>query len=140
MNPTQLLAHFERINDAPDAIPRLRRFILDLAVRGKLVSQDSKDEPALLLLQRIAAARAKLGLHDANKHAHDAGLPFALPAGWTWTTIGEICSKTGSGSTPRGGEKSTKKQASPSCDRRTSMTTDFGWKTSLALMKPRTRT
>ena len=34
MNADRLLAHFDRITDAPDAIPRLRRFILDLAVRG----------------------------------------------------------------------------------------------------------
>ena len=39
MNAERLLAHFDRISDAPDAIPRLRRFILDLAVRGKLVPQ-----------------------------------------------------------------------------------------------------
>ena len=37
MNAERLLAHFERISEAPDAISRLRRFILDLAVRGKLV-------------------------------------------------------------------------------------------------------
>ena len=37
MNAEHLLAHFERISEAPDAIARLRRFILDLAVRGKLV-------------------------------------------------------------------------------------------------------
>ena len=35
MNPTKLLLHFDRIADAPEAIPHLRRFILDLAVRGK---------------------------------------------------------------------------------------------------------
>ena len=46
MNAEQLLTHFDRIADAPDAIPRLRRFILDLAVRGKLVEQDPNDEPA----------------------------------------------------------------------------------------------
>jgi len=34
MNPARLLEHFDRISDVPDAIPRLRRFILDLAVRG----------------------------------------------------------------------------------------------------------
>ena len=51
MNPAQLLAHFDRISDAPDAIPRLRRFILDLAVRGKLVEQDPRDEPASELLK-----------------------------------------------------------------------------------------
>lgn len=37
MNAERLLAHFEMISEAPDAIARLRRFILDLAVRGKLV-------------------------------------------------------------------------------------------------------
>ena len=40
MNAERLLAHFERISEAPDAIARLRRFILDLVVRGKLVEQD----------------------------------------------------------------------------------------------------
>ena len=52
MNAEHLLTHFDRIADAPDAIPRLRRFILDLAVRGKLVPQDPNDEPASELLKR----------------------------------------------------------------------------------------
>ena len=39
MNAEQLLTHFDRLADAPDAIPRLRRFILDLAVRGKPVGR-----------------------------------------------------------------------------------------------------
>ena len=49
MNADRLLAHYEKISDAPDAIPRLRRFILDLAVRGKLVEQDPNDEPAAII-------------------------------------------------------------------------------------------
>jgi type I restriction enzyme S subunit len=53
MNAERLLQHFERISEAPDAIPRLRRFILDLAVRGKLVEQDPSDEPALELLKLV---------------------------------------------------------------------------------------
>ena len=60
MNPTPLLTHFDRLSEAPDAIPRLRRFILDLAVRGKLVEQDPNDEPAAELLKRIAAEKARL--------------------------------------------------------------------------------
>jgi len=59
MNPAQLLAHFDRISEAPDAIPRLRCFILDLAVRGKLVEQDQNDEPAGELLKRIQEEKAK---------------------------------------------------------------------------------
>jgi hypothetical protein len=31
MNPDTLLAHFDRLCEAPGAIPLLRRFILDLA-------------------------------------------------------------------------------------------------------------
>jgi type I restriction enzyme, S subunit len=46
MNARRMLAHYERIAGAPDAIARLRRFILDLAVRGKLMPQDATDEPA----------------------------------------------------------------------------------------------
>jgi type I restriction enzyme, S subunit len=50
MNTERLLAHYERIADARDAIAGLRRFILDLAVRGKLVLQNPNDEPASELL------------------------------------------------------------------------------------------
>lgn len=37
MNATQLLANFDRLAEAPNAVLHLRRFILNLAVRGKLV-------------------------------------------------------------------------------------------------------
>ncbi len=59
MNAEHLLTHFDRIADAPDAIPRLRRFVLDLTVRGKLMEQDPNDEPASELLRRIAAEKER---------------------------------------------------------------------------------
>lgn len=40
-------------SEAHDVIPRLRQFILDLAVRGKLVLQDLKDEPSLEALKQL---------------------------------------------------------------------------------------
>jgi hypothetical protein len=39
MNADRPLAHYETIADAPNAIARLCRLMLDLAVRGKLVPQ-----------------------------------------------------------------------------------------------------
>ncbi len=105
MNATLLLEHYARIADAPDAIAQLRRFVLDLAVRGKLVDQDATDEPASALLKRIAAEKAKLRLRASVNPVTTDEPPFQLPTGWQWTTIGEICSKTGSGSTPRGGKE-----------------------------------
>ena len=53
MNAELLMQHFEKIIEAPEAVKHLRRFILDLAVRGKLVAQDEKDEPAQVLLKKI---------------------------------------------------------------------------------------
>jgi len=60
MSPELLLQHFHRISESPDAVPRLRRFILDLAVRGKLVEQDPNDEPASELLKRIQKEKIRL--------------------------------------------------------------------------------
>ena len=46
MNAECLLTVHGRVVGAPDAIPRLRRFVLDVAaVRGRLVEQDPTDEP-----------------------------------------------------------------------------------------------
>jgi type I restriction enzyme, S subunit len=105
MNVERLLAHYEKIADAPDAIARLRRFILDLAVRGKLVPQDATDEPASELLKQIAKEKARLAPSNVTLPLEPDEIPFDLPSGWSWSRIGEICSKTGSGSTPRGGKE-----------------------------------
>ena len=43
MNARTLLDNFDLIADAPGGVPKLRELILQLAVRGKLVPQDSKD-------------------------------------------------------------------------------------------------
>lgn len=60
MNPELLIAHFNRISNAPDAISRLRQFILELAVRGRLVEQDPSEERASEILRRIRAEKAQL--------------------------------------------------------------------------------
>lgn len=68
MNAALLLNYFERIIDAPDAVPRLRQFILDLAVRGKLVEQVPRDEPASELLKRIQAEKTRLAKEGQIKN------------------------------------------------------------------------
>ena len=96
MNADRLLAHYERIAAAPDAVPRLRRFILDLAVRGKLVGQDSNDEPASELLNRIAAEKTRLVKARKIRRPRifptplGDDEPFPLPANWKWSQIAEI--------------------------------------------------
>lgn len=94
MNAERLLQHYEQIADAPDAIVRLRRFILDLAVRGKLVPQDPTDEPASELLKRIAKAKSLSGRKErAKKRSEDLtkdGKGVPLPAGWTFAPLADL--------------------------------------------------
>ncbi|CAA6603764.1 putative Type I restriction-modification system, S subunit [Rhodospirillaceae bacterium LM-1] len=93
MNPDLLLTHYDRIADAPDAIARLRRFILDLAVRGKLVPQDPNDEPASELLKRIAKEKAKsTGRNRFLSEIDDAEKSFDAPASWCWVRMGNVFS------------------------------------------------
>ena len=93
MNAERLLAHYEDIAEAPDAIERLRQFILELAVRGKLVPQVPADEDAGKLLRRIAAEKARL--ESARKIRAPKPLPavvepFDIPSGWQWSQLAEI--------------------------------------------------
>jgi len=96
MNADRLLEHYERIADAPDAIPRLRQFILDLAVRGKLVPQDPNGEPASDLLNRIAKEKARLVKAEEVRRDQplpmvDQGdFPMSAPIGWALTRLAAI--------------------------------------------------
>ena len=107
MNAEHLLTHFDRIADAPDAIPRLRRFILDLAVRGKLIEQDSNDEPASELLKRIAAEKARLvEAGEVRKPKSllplfESDLGFDPPSGWEWIRLAALVSDSESGWSPQ---------------------------------------
>ena len=79
---------------------KLRQKILDLAIHGKLVPQDPNDEPALVLLERIKAEKERLIKEGKIKRSmksaktsdtpHYENVPFEVPEGWVWTTLGEV--------------------------------------------------
>ena len=80
---------------------KLRQKILDLAIHGKLVPQDPNDEPASVLLERIRAEKERLIAEGKIKRSkksatsdtpHYENVPFEVPEGWCWTTIGEVSS------------------------------------------------
>ena len=93
---------------------RLKKSILQEAVQGKLVPQDSSDEPAEALLERIRAEKRRLikeGKIKKDKHesiifrrdnSHyekrgpdevciDDALPFEIPENWTWARLSSAC-------------------------------------------------
>lgn len=89
MNAALLLEHYERIAEST----RLRRFVLDLAVRGKLVEQDPNDEAASKLVSTFQAERKiRIANREMRNSKQLSGIdepPFAIPAGWLWLPLGE---------------------------------------------------
>ena len=87
-------------------IKKLRELILELAVRGKLVPQDTSDEPASELLKRIVAEKAKLIAEGKIKKSKplaeitDDEKPFELPVGWEWARLDDFVLSIISGGTP----------------------------------------
>lgn len=98
MTPHDLLANFETLAEAPNGIQRMRELVLEIAVRGKLVDQDPKDEPANNLLKRIKIEQmrwAKEGVWKLVKSI-DPIRPdeatFEAPSGWEWARLPHIVS------------------------------------------------
>ncbi len=88
---------------------KLKKSILQYAIQGKLVPQDSNDEPAAVLLERIRAEKkAQLGKKyvesyiykgDDNCYYEKVGknesvllenLPFDIPDSWCWTRLENV--------------------------------------------------
>lgn len=105
---------------------RLKKSILQEAVKGKLVPQDPSDEPAEALLEHIRAEKQRLikeGKIKKDKHesvifrrdnSHyekrgseevciDEEIPFEIPENWAWCRLGSILEKLtdGTHSTPK---------------------------------------
>lgn len=99
MSIEALLGNFDRLIQSPESVERLRRFILDLAVRGKLVPQDPEDEPAAELLKRVAREKARLvkagEIKKPRRFPSIDETPYLLPASWCWTRIREVTSDRG---------------------------------------------
>ncbi|MCP4992947.1 MAG: restriction endonuclease subunit S, partial [Gammaproteobacteria bacterium] len=78
---------------SPYGIQKLRELILELAVQGKLVLQDPNDEPADVLLGRIAKDEARLvkeGLIRKPKKfpaIEDDEKSIQIPESWEWIRI-----------------------------------------------------
>lgn len=77
-------------------IEKLRQSILQRAVEGKLCEQNSDDEPASVLLEKIKKEKDKLVEEGKIKKqkdlppVSDEEKPFNLPDGWEWCRFGDI--------------------------------------------------
>jgi len=101
----RLTDHFEQIYRKPEHIDQLKQAILNEAVRGRLVPQNSNDEPAEKLLERIKEEKQRLYEEGEIRKPKDLPdikdeeIPYKVPKGWIWTRLGEI-GDWGAGATP----------------------------------------
>jgi type I restriction enzyme S subunit len=83
-----LAAHFDTLFATEAGLDALKQSILQLAVMGKLVPQDPKDEPAI---DSVKAARKTSELPISIDQFDAENLrPFELPEFWSWVTLSDV--------------------------------------------------
>ena len=70
--------------DLQSIVLQTKSKILDLAISGKLISQNPNDEPAIELLKRINPNFIPCDT------SHYENIEFDIPESWCWATIGDI--------------------------------------------------
>ena len=81
----RIAKHFNTLFTTVDTINKLKHTIFELAIRGKLVLQDPKDESAKELLLRIQdrlTSENKLGKKKGPQEFKEQQMPFELPKTW----------------------------------------------------------
>ena len=118
-NWQRIYTHFDVLFTTEASIDALKQTLLQLAVKGKLVSQDPDDEPASELLTRIHAEKAKLIAEGKLKKEKPLApitedeKSYKIPTGWSWIRLNELLTKIGAGSTPLGGKQVYVKEGVP---------------------------
>ena len=100
--------------DLQNCIKQTKSKILDLAIHGKLVPQDTNDEPASVLLEKLRAEKEeKISKGEFKRDKNDSyiykgsdncyyekfadgrteeiDIPFEIPTTWNWCKLGSIC-------------------------------------------------
>lgn len=96
-----LLAEYEKLEQQAtkldnEIFDKLKKSVLQYAIQGKLVPQDSSDEPASVLLSQIKAEKENLIKQGKIKKEKplppitDDEKPFDIPDNWEWTRIKDI--------------------------------------------------
>ena len=103
-NWTRIAEHFDTLFTTEHSIDQLKQTILQLAVMGKLAPQNPNDEPASVLLKKIAAEKEQLIKDKKIKNQKplpaitEDEKPFKVPSGWEWCRIWDVANVITSGS------------------------------------------
>ena len=114
MTTREFIEVFDTILEAPGGIDRLRELVLQLAVRGRLVLQDSEDEPASELLKRAKTAKIREKIERKIRRENKPELSESVgetnsPTHWVWTHLYDFALVLGGKRLPAGASFSAEK-------------------------------
>ena len=98
-NWERIAEYFDSLFTTEKSIDALKQTVLQLAVMGKLVPQNPDDEPASVLLEKIAKEKEQLIKEKKVRKEKllpsisEEEKPFKLPQGWKWSRLQSIASK-----------------------------------------------
>lgn len=132
MDAQQFLAEFGHIANAPGGIGQLRKLILDLAIRGKLMSSTHIKDATSLLLE-IAALRdelvktGKLRRHTPQPAIGEEEIAFSIPDGWAFERLGNVCEIVRGVTFPASKKLTSQAGGAVACLRTTNIQTALDW-------------
>lgn len=90
MDLSNFFEKFDQFADAPDAVPKLRELVLELAVRGRLSERRAED-------QDDPAWQAFIEEFDNRIYSYDPGPPppFDVPDEWRWVQVDDTADACG---------------------------------------------
>lgn len=94
-NWQRIAARFDTLFTTERSIDQLKQTILQLAVMGKLVTQNPNDEPASELLKKIAAEKNRLEIEERLRTTAEESIDqsehyIQLPRGWEFARLGNL--------------------------------------------------
>ena len=105
----QYAAASTKLNTLNTTFPdMMKKSILQEAVQGKLVPQDPNDEPASVLLKKIAEEKKRLIKEGKIKKQKplpeitEDEIPFDIPESWEWIRVGMVTDVKGGKRVPKG--------------------------------------
>jgi type I restriction enzyme S subunit len=110
------------LNHQLASVKELRQAYLREAMQGKLTRQDSADEPAEILLEKIKAEKEKFAAEKRIRRdkplppINAEEIPFEIPSNWTWCRLGETSEIT-RGKSPKYSETGLFKMLNQKCVR-----------------------
>lgn len=133
MDARQFLAEFGHIANASGGIGKLRELILELAIRGQLLTTPDSATDARNLLAEISRFRAELvhaGKLRRSAPQPDIGaseLSFTLPKNWVFERLGNVCEIVRGITFPSSKKQTSRASGAVACLRTSNVQAEVDW-------------